>query len=90
MKVCVDRTRSTLNESMSEKKKFNLTSGSSGSSTCSPLNDNLLADFENTKVPAVVIKKKNRTSVRNKNTLGVSTQCNDKRDSDLIESESLL
>ena len=58
MKVCVDRTRSTLNESMSEKIKFNLTSGSSGSSTCSPLNDNLLADFENAKVPAVVIKKK--------------------------------
>ena len=58
MKVCVDRTRSTLNESMSEEKKINLTSGSSGSSTCSPLNDNLLADFENAKVPAVVIKKR--------------------------------
>ena len=72
------------------RKKYNLTSGSSGSSICSPLNDNLLADFENTKVPAVVIKKKKHTSVRNKNTLGVSTQCNTRRDSDSIESESLL
>ena len=51
---------------------------------------NLLADFENTEVPAVVIKKKKRTSARNKNTLGVSTQCSNRRDSDLIESESLL
>ena len=65
MKVCVDRTRSTLNESMLERKKLNLTSGSSGSSTCS-INDNLLADFENAKVPAVVIKKKKPTSVPKK------------------------
>ena len=81
MKVCVDRARSTINESMLENKNNNLTSGSSGSSTCSPINDNLLADFENAKVLAVVIKKR---SVHNPINVLVTTQCSKRRDSDLI------
>ena len=72
MKACVDRKRFTINESMLEK-KINLTSGSSGSSTCTATNENnLLADFENAKVPAVV---KKCTSASNKVPLNVTQYC---------------
>ena len=48
-----------------------------------------LADFENAKVPAVVIKKKKPTSVPKKKS-DLTTQCSERRDSDSIESEPLL
>jgi len=85
MKVCVDRTRSTINESMFERKKINLTSGSSGSSTCSATNEN---NLENAKVPAVV--KKKRKSASNKIPLNVTQYCDRSQGSDSNESEPLL
>ena len=89
MKVCVDRSRSTINESMFERKKINLTSGSSGSSTCSATNENNLpADFENAKEPAVVEKK--RKSASNKIPLNVTQYCDRSQGSDSNESEPLL